>query len=138
MPYCQGCRKPLPANARFCSSCGIPRRRKVLLPVLIGVVVLFVALGSRDDPKMEAARRADGLKDEAQTACRLTIKHNLKAPDSADFQWFDVRRVDQKKFYVATQVDAINSFGAKLRSKFGCAVDCTGDECTVTSIVEAN
>jgi hypothetical protein len=75
---------------------------------------------------------------EAKIMCHVSVKENLKAPSSADFQSYaddDVEYTGNGMFHVQTKVDAVNSFGAKLRSKFGCEVQCDVEKnCTVTEI----
>jgi hypothetical protein len=64
----------------------------------------------------------------------------FKAPSSADFQSYaddDVEYMGKGMFHVETKVDAVNSFGAKLRSTFDCEVQCdTEKNCTVTDLKE--
>jgi len=41
------------------------------------------------------------------------------------------------QFHVQTKIDAVNSFGAKLCSKFDCEVQCDAEKnCIVTSVRE--
>ena len=90
----------------------------------------------------KAAAEEQNMKDHAQIVCRLVLKDNLKAPDSADFQSYTKDYVESKgngKFLVQTRVDAINSFGAKLRGTFNCTVQCPKYNeygCVVTSLKE--
>lgn len=62
-------------------------------------------------------------RDEAQVICRMTVKRNLKAPSTADFQSYVddyVKYLGHGKFHIQTQADSQNSFGATLRSTFDC------------------
>jgi hypothetical protein len=90
--------------------------------------------------EQQAAASLQSMQDTAQVVCRSAVKHGLKAPDSADFQEYSydfVKQVRPGTFYVETKADALNSFGAKLRFKFGCAVQCSSeDDCTVRKLQE--
>jgi len=76
----------------------------------------------------------------AQVMCRFTVKENLKAPSSADFQSYRddyIQYMGKGKFEVRTRADAVNSFGAKLRSTFTCEVQCSSPgECIVSKLDE--
>jgi hypothetical protein len=68
------------------------------------------------------------------------VGHRLKAPYSADFQSYNydvVKQVRRGAYYVEPSADAVNTFGAKLRTKFGCAVGCTSsDDCAAVEVQE--
>ncbi len=72
--------------------------------------------------------------------CRVAVKNNLKAPSSADFQRYAddyIEYIGKGKFHVQTKADAVNSYGAKLRSTFECEVQCSSpSECIVTGLKE--
>ncbi|WP_035121250.1 hypothetical protein [Corynebacterium freneyi] len=62
---------------------------------------------------------------EARTQCQDLVEQRLKAPKTADFPWLDgewkYTPVDGG-YKVESYVDAENSFGAQVRSHFGCTV----------------
>lgn len=62
---------------------------------------------------------------EARTQCQDLVEQRLKAPKTADFPWLDgewkYTPVDGG-YKVESYVDAENSFGAQIRSHFGCTV----------------
>lgn len=62
---------------------------------------------------------------EARTQCEDLVEQQLKAPKTADFPWLDgewkYTPVDGG-YKVESYVDAENSFGAQIRSHFGCTV----------------
>ncbi len=67
----------------------------------------------------------------AYTMCEQFAGKRLKAPASADFQLYDdslVRNMGESEFKIISYVDAQNSFGAKLRTKYACVIKYTGNE----------
>lgn len=60
---------------------------------------------------------------DALSACQVMVKHKFKAPSSADFT-IDHKASDlgSGRFLIISYVEAINSYGAKLRTKFSCQV----------------
>lgn len=95
---------------------------------------------ARDQAAMDAQIDRKSTRNEADDMCRVTLKEHLKAPSSADFQSFVddyIEYMGNGKFRIRTKADAVNSFGAKLRSTFYCEVQCNTEEnCTVTKIDE--
>jgi hypothetical protein len=95
---------------------------------------------ARDQAYQDAAIDTKDTRGAAQDMCRATVKENLKAPSSADFQSYRddyIGYMGKGKFQVRTKADAVNSFGAKLRSTFECEVQCTsGGDCAVTGLKE--
>jgi hypothetical protein len=59
---------------------------------------------------------------EAQAMAKEFIKQKAKSPDSVKFHDVVAKELSENEFAVAGQFDAINSFNAKLRSKFVCVV----------------
>lgn len=57
--------------------------------------------------------------------CKDAVKRELKAPASADFEFMPkVERSDINETYmISSYVDAINSFGAKVRTNFFCQLN---------------
>jgi hypothetical protein len=64
---------------------------------------------------------------EAEAACRVATKERLKAPD--EVEWVDTRAGYDPKtdwvYNVEMVANAMNSFGAKLRSRFYCSALCS-------------
>ncbi len=56
--------------------------------------------------------------------CQSFVKRTLKAPATASFPSLDFNAFKGKddRYIVSSYVDAENSFGAKLRSKFVCTI----------------
>lgn len=82
----------------------------------------------------ERLREQDKLKERrlsyAPIMCERFVKGSLKAPSTADFQpnyQMKVVPISDNEFVVGGYVDAENSFGAKIRSKFACHVLAIGD-----------
>jgi len=81
--------------------------------------------------KAQFAREHDSLS--AYSMAQVFIKKQLKAPASADFpsmadEQVKVSKVGEAKYLVSAYVDAQNSFGAKLRTKWACEVEYVGDD----------
>ena len=79
-------------------------------------VVAWVALGDHSS-------EPSGL--EAYVASQNFVKQKLKAPATAKFPVYDKSMVvtnDNKRFKVESYVDAQNSFGASVRTKYVCIV----------------
>jgi len=63
--------------------------------------------------------------------CKEYVKNNLKAPATADFQsYYDayVKKAGQNKYEILSYVDAQNSFGAKLRTRYICDIKYVGND----------
>jgi len=116
----------------------------VLLPVLPIVITLvaerFLGAPAQHTAATVAVDPLESTKTMAKLVCRQSVKHGLKDPDGADFQsvFFDtVEGEGSNVFCVRTEAKAMNSFGAKLRARFECRVQCWNDQnCSVTSVHE--
>lgn len=98
-----------------------------------GVVVLFLVImgiggwiagnsgGDDTSPRYD--------KYEAIAQCEARIDKLLKAPSTADYD-SDATGSGAGPWTVSGTVDAGNSFGAKIRSSFGCTVTMSGDTAT--------
>jgi hypothetical protein len=92
----------------------------------------------------EAAKIRDSFtaSDSAYVGCKIYIENHLKAPSTAIFQDFQKGDVgywpDHDFMFLANvTVDAENNFGARLRRKYQCQVEClTPDSCKVTKTYE--
>jgi RNA polymerase subunit RPABC4/transcription elongation factor Spt4 len=149
---CRVCRHQVSTDALTCPQCGAPdpsgeRSRAVQAAAataqqqksnaakgcgigclgLLGVMVLFAALGGGDDSAggSSAEARINGTAVGAWVACQDFVSRRLKAPGTADFPGVysdHVAHVGSGRYQVRASVDAENSFGAKLRSNFDCTV----------------
>lgn len=73
----------------------------------------------------------------AERACERAIESKLKSPSSASYVDVVTELEPNGQYTVLGEVDADNSFGASLRSRFGCVVTVTDNEATVTdSMIE--
>jgi hypothetical protein len=81
---------------------------------------------------------------EATVTCRMATQARLKAPDSVEWKGQDGGWDPEKDWYynIDLEADAMNSFGAKLRSVFYCQVLCSdkelpnGSHCVAVSVRE--
>lgn len=87
--------------------------------VAIGYVIYVVASPSRRDVYHECYAYAQQL-----------ARAELKSPDSAEFPWYDESFItdNQDTVTVTAYVDAENSFGAKIRTKFVATMTITNDK----------
>jgi hypothetical protein len=66
---------------------------------------------------------------DAMTYCQIAVKQSLKAPRTAKFPWTGVDAVQESwggRFSYRSYVDAENSFGAMIRTRFECEVEDDG------------
>lgn len=91
-----------------------------------GVVLAFIAIS-----KMTGCLEKDPNADESIMAaiqCKDFVQDKLKSPSTAEFQSASSAKImrpypDQQKYTVLSYVDAQNSFGAKIRTRFICEVE---------------
>jgi hypothetical protein len=81
--------------------------------------------------KAKFAREHDSIS--AYSMAQVFIKKQLKAPASAEFpsmsdEQVKVSKSGEAKYLVSGYVDAQNSFGAKLRTRWMCEVEYVGEE----------
>lgn len=106
-----------------------PARKRGAGWVVAGVVVIALcAIGflARPDTGGDAEYSA-------KIACRDFVKQRLKAPATADFT-DEVVNVDGQTYSVTGNVDAENSFGAKLRQTYTCVLEDAGSEWRLTAL----
>lgn len=87
---------------------------------VIVVVVLFAMWMVFTGPSSEETKVADRRRDAWYVACQF-VEDRLKAPSSADFPYYEpkyVQDLGSGKYRVQSYVDAQNSFGAKIRSRW--------------------
>lgn len=98
----------------------------VFVALLVFAGIMGAVAGNRDD-----GPSATGGKYEAIAQCEARIERLLKAPSTAEFD-SDATGSGAGPWDVTGVVDAENSFGAALRSSFGCTVTMSGDMATTT------
>mgnify|MGYP003591150311 CR=1 FL=1 len=98
------------------------------------VVIIFVALFLFS--KCDSDSIVSPGDDESLTAlliCQDRVKDRLKSPTSAEFASHRDSKVlkpssDKQRYSVLSHVDAQNSFGAKIRSRFICEIEWEGQK----------
>lgn len=139
---CKECGHLLSTEASTCPGCGAKNPRTKLSTWIIGgifAIMVFQCTSSSIDkdkrdaqktPEQKAQEQEQAIRSDAKFACRSFVEKSLKAPSTAEFQNYDqftiIGGVDGS-YIVGGYVDAQNSFGAKLRTKFHCTVTKTGD-----------
>lgn len=129
---CRECGKDVSSEATTCPHCGVSLQERESGCfrwaggcATIAVLSLFaIILLSRNSggPAVEST----DLRADAYFACTEFAKRQLKAPATAKFPDYSDRSAIQistgqeKRWIVATHVDAQNSFGAMIRSDVGC------------------
>lgn len=104
-------------------------------PSLFGFILLTLGITWLTSSSDDSSVRAKLTKTGAQIACEARAKMTLKSPSTAEFAPFHEVRFsgsDGGPFHVWAYVDAQNSFGATLRSRFYCTVESNGAEPSVT------
>lgn len=92
-------------------------------------------------PEEERAAEINNLKVTALTYSHSCVEEKLKSPTSADFP-IDLKHVtmiNDSVFVVNSYVDAQNSFGAMIRTKFICKLTILKDDkyiCNDVSLIE--
>lgn len=136
---CKDCGEPMSTDAKKCPKCGAkpPYRWTLGRMVVAGFILLVVAIAvfSPSSPEDQAARAERMDSASAQVACERAVREQLKAPSTAEFSEQRYGKGEQPgRWLVAGAVDAQNSFGAKLRNQWQCAVDVAGDTTTVVHV----
>jgi hypothetical protein len=80
---------------------------------------------AEEDAKLPRTGNRDG---EAFIICQNLIRNRLKNPSNAEFTLFDkiVYHIGDERYLVHSYVDAQNSFGATIRTKYWCNLRYTG------------
>jgi hypothetical protein len=151
---CPECKKRISDTAASCPGCGFrltpdvldqirkrERKTKGVAGVGCGILVLaFVILPLARTPRSASARAVatpsveqeapDPGPIEAFVMSQEFVKRALKAPSTAEFPWYEdgfVTRLGDGRFRVSAYLDAQNSFGAQLRSRYSCVVKSARD-----------
>lgn len=97
----------------------VPRWFWLLVVFIFVGIVAVAAIGSDDEPTA----------DDAVFICQEFVADRLKAPSTADFATprQSVVRRSGNAFIVNSYVDAENSFGANVRTRYSCMVQPTDD-----------
>jgi hypothetical protein len=101
--------------AQGCAGCGC---LTFLVVGVLGLLLGFCASNLSPEQKKESARVMSFVQ------CQDFVKRRLKAPATASFPSLDFSALkgNDDRYTVSSYVDAENSFGAKLRSKFVCTI----------------
>jgi hypothetical protein len=112
--------------------------------IVVGVILLIVfgyfSLSSDNSTdKSSNDDSSEPTKSLAYTYCKDFVQQRLKNPDDADFETFwDTEQIVEDlgngNFVVNSYVDATNSFGAKLRTRYRCKVKCDSDGCLLKQL----
>ncbi len=134
---CKDCGKQFSTDAKKCPNCGAkaPYRwtwwRITLAALVVLPIVIMVVTPS--DPARQADFDKAYEQGIARSKCERAIKDRLKAPATAKFEMTQAGRNDRGTYAVIGYVDAENSYGAMLRSVYGCELAGGGDSFTVIS-----
>lgn len=112
------------------------RRDGYVLLALVALLVVGVAVALLL-PQRQAAPAAEVANPRtAWRICQDKVRDGLKAPSSADFPAYDEAAVghSRQQWTVRSYVDADNSFGAKLRTRYTCTLHFDGALWSVESL----
>ncbi len=145
---CPECKKHVSDSAAQCPNCGLPLTRQVLdgarqhakleqrnlgigclVLVLIAVILALGPCRGSDDSGKRASTGPSKIS--AFVASQDFVEDQLKAPGTAKFPWYDesfVVDLGGGRFRIKAYVDAENSFGAKLRTRYSCILRSTGGD----------
>lgn len=103
----------------------LPKWTYALVPIALlvfGGAAYFLTGSSGED-----VPDPDALRSSANAECRVQVEDRLKAPGSADFSIAKTTNVGDE-WTVRGDVDAENSFGAKLRNSYTCVLNHAGGD----------
>jgi hypothetical protein len=131
-----------PASASSSDGKAAPKQRvgmgcAVVLLLMFGGCVVLMMLPESEERKRERALN-DGQVNTV-VLCENAMTQRLRAPGSADYPFghvSTVTRAGQNRFQLVSYVDAQNAFGAKLRTRFRCVVQGSGDDLKNYKVVE--
>jgi len=109
-----------------------------------GVLMLFLAIAvskgceslkPTDEERAQAAAedaRIDNKGLHAATIIQRYVKKNLKAPRTAKFPWFEeASYLGDGRYQLISYVDAQNTFGALIRTRYYCIVKYDGSDWSI-------
>lgn len=96
----------------------------LIILVTLSIVGIVDGIGSSS-----TYSNIDGSEYEARGCSERVIKNVLKAPSTAKFSEWSVEKGGYADYRVHVNVDAQNSFGVPLRSRWLCSVTFTADRC---------
>ena len=109
----------------------------VILILLLGGCVVLMMLPESEERKGQRALN-DGQVN-TTVLCEHAMTQRLRAPGSADYPFghvSSVTKAGENRFQLVSYVDAQNAFGAKLRTRFRCVVEGSGDKIENYKVVE--
>ncbi len=141
---CPTCKKPISTDATTCPKCGHELRagwveaqkKKNERAVGIGFLVFlaiagFAVYGWLFGGDRDATGRRCGDKISAYLMSETFVKRRLKAPSSAAFPGHTdatIVRIGCGSWHVSSYVDAQNSFGALIRTRFSVVMSYDGEQ----------
>jgi hypothetical protein len=140
---CKQCRKRF--DEPIAQVAAAPAKPKGLGGIAGIVIVLLLVLGLLslfNRPKPSGNEPVDNIS--AYVACKDWVERNLKAPTQAEWPTANEATITQagQVWHVASYVDAPNSFNAKIRNTYTCAVtfspdgkNWTGESLTINGTV---
>lgn len=93
---------------------------------LVLIVLGILAVGSSDDGDEKGPDEIGAF-----VMSQEFVKEQLKAPSTAEFPWYEDSYVEDLgggRFRVSAHVDAQNTFGAMIRSKYTCVLNSADGE----------
>ncbi|KRU24418.1 putative lipoprotein [Clostridium sporogenes] len=115
---------------------------KMVLLCLSFIFCLGLFTGCEKKIEETPEQKETKKKIEVYKASQEFVKENLKAPATAEFPNFEDGKVtvagDEKGYSVIAYVDAENSFGAKIRSKYLCNLQDDGNGGYKVEFVDIN
>lgn len=101
-----------------------------LVVILFAALFLVVSLSEGDGERNKTEDRYW-----AETSCKGSVRQQLKAPSTAEFEITSTRELSDGKWFVSGSVDAENSFGAQVRNVWTCNAELVGDDWRATASV---
>lgn len=96
--------------------------------ILIVVVILGTIWSLSNSSGVTGGYRTPTASD-AEAMCMQFVRNNLKAPSTAKFDYGQSGAKGSGNYWTAlVVVDAQNSFGAMIRSRFACTLEYTGND----------
>ena len=132
---CPKCNHNLENQAKFCSNCGYPLKKKgknspsCLGWILIfsGIFLLMFLFGNNKQDKGKKPTSPHVSTRLAYNMSKDFVRKNLKSPSTAKFPGLfesedHVKYIGSGKYKIISWVDSQNSFGATIRTKYSCTM----------------